>query len=132
MIKMSDIKVGDIVAAEYEGQLKRGMVTELNHEDKEVCVETDVQDFWYEPDHLFPIALSEEQLLQLGFMKQENEDGSVKYMKDSFRVLVPRKGDFSKIEIWWREDHRYLTHPISVHELQNHYLQMTKVGLVPA
>jgi len=132
MIKMSDIKVGDIVAAEYEGQLKRGMVTELNHEDKEVCVETDVQDFWYEPDHLFPIALSEEQLLQLGFMKQENEDGSVKYMKDSFRVLVPRKGDFSKIEIWWREDHRYLTHPISVHGLQNHYLQMTKVGLVPA
>ena len=132
MIKISDIKVGDIVAAEYEGQMKRGVVTDINHEDKEVCVETDVQDFWYEPDHLYPIALNEEQLLNLGFMKADNENGSVKYMKGAFRVLVPRKGDFSNIEIWWREDHRYLTHSISVHELQNHYLQMTKVGLVPA
>jgi len=132
MIKISDIKVGDIVAAEYEGQLKRGMVTDINHEDKEVCVETDVQDFWYEPDHLYPITLDEEQLLKLGFMRNENGDGSVKYMKGSFRVLVPVKGDFSKIEIWWREDHRFLTHPISVHELQNHYLQMTKVELMPA
>jgi len=132
MIKISDIKVGDIVAAEYEGQLKRGMVTDINKEDKEVCVETDVQDFWYEPDHLYPITLDEEQLLKLGFMRNENGDGSVKYMKGSFRVLVPVKGDFSKIEIWWREDHRFLTHPISVHELQNHYLQMTKVELMPA
>ena len=132
MIKISDIKVGDIVEAEYEGQLQRGVVTDINHEDKEVCVDTDVQEFWYEPDHLYPITLSEEQLLKLGFTRHENEDGSVKYMKDSFRVLVPHKGDFSKMEIWWREDHRYLTHAISVHELQNHYLQMTKVELMPA
>jgi hypothetical protein len=131
MIKISEIKQGDIVAADYEGQLRRGVVTDINREDKEVCVETDVQEFWYEPDHLFPITLDEEQLLKLGFTKHGNEDDSVKYMKDSFRVLV-RKGDFSKIEIWWREDHRYLAHPISVHELQNHYLQMTKVELVPA
>jgi hypothetical protein len=131
MIKMSDLKIGDIVYAKYEDQQYEGVVTELNKEDKEVCVETNVQEFWFEPDHLYPIPLNEEQLMKLGFTRNENADGSVKYMKGSFRVLVPRKGDFSNIEIWWREDHRFLG-PISVHELQNHYLQMTKVELVPA
>lgn len=132
MIKISDLKVGDIVYAEYEDQKYEGVVMELNHEDKEVCVETSVQEFWFAPDHLYPIPLNEEQLMKLGFTRHENPDGSVKYMKGSFRVLVPKKDDFSNIEIWWREDHRYLNRFISVHELQNHYLQMTKVELVPA
>jgi hypothetical protein len=132
MIKLSDLKFGDIVLAEYEGQRWEGIVKEINREDKEVCVENDVQEFWFNPDHLYPIPLDEEQLLKLGFTKSENEDGSVKYMRESFRVLLPKKGDFSNLEIWWREDHRYLNYPISVHELQNHYLQMTKVELLPA
>jgi hypothetical protein len=45
---------------------------------------------------------------------------------------VPRKDDFSHIEIWWREDHRNLHQHLHVHELQNHYYQMTKVELNPA
>jgi len=132
MIKLSDLKFGDVVSAEYEGQQRVGMVKEINKEDKEVCVETDVQEFWFTPEHLYPVPLSEEQLLKLGFEKQANEDGSVKYMKDSFRVLVPKKDDFNNLEIWWREDHRYLNKALSVHELQNHYHQMTKIDLMPA
>lgn len=132
MIKLSDIKTGDVVLAEYEGQQREGIVTDINREDKEVCVETGVQAFWYSPDRLYPIPLSEEQLLKLGFEKQENQDGPVKYMKGPFRVLISKKDDFSNLEIWYREDRRYLNHPIYVHELQNHYLQMTKVELIPA
>ena len=132
MIRLQDLKVGDIVMAEFEGQMREGIVTDINKENKEVAVETDVQEFWFTSDHLYPIPLSEEQLLKLGFEKQESEDGMVKYLKGSFRILLPEKGDFSNLEIWWREDRRHLTHPISVHELQNHYLQMTKVELVPA
>jgi hypothetical protein len=74
--------------------------------------------------------VSDEQLTYLGFTKTENGNG-VKYMKDSFRIFVPNKDDFSNMEIWWREDHRVLSQPISVHELQNHYYQMTKVELNP-
>ena len=118
--------------AEYEGQRREGMVKEVNREDKEVCVETGEQEFWYSPDQLHPIPLNDEQMARLGFTKAENGNGSVKYMKDSFRVLVGQKDNFSQIEIWWREDHRYLTQPINVHELQNHYYQMTKVELMPA
>ena len=132
MIKISELKPGDRVMAEYEGQQMEGTVTELNREDKEVCVETAVQEFWFTPDHLYPILLNDEQLAKLGFTRQENSDGSVKYMKDSFRVLLPHKGDFSEIEFWWREDRRHLNHRLHVHELQNHYYQMTKVELSPA
>ncbi len=132
MLKLSELQPGDIVMAEFEGQKMEGTVKELNKEDKEVCVETSVQEFWFKPEHLFPIPLTEEQLLKLGFEKVENGDGSVKYKKDSFRVLVPNKGDFSHLDIWWREDRRHLRQAIYVHELQNHYYQMTKVELNPA
>lgn len=132
MIKLSELKFGDVVLAEYEGQQREGMVKEINREDKEVCVETEVQDFWYTPDNLYPIPLSDEQMRKLGFTKTENPDGSAKYMRNSFRVLLPKKDDFTNIEIWWREDHRYLHEHLSVHELQNHYYQITKVELLPA
>lgn len=130
MIRFNELKPGDLVIAEFEGQKWEGTVKELNHEDKEVCVETPVQEFWFTPEHLFPIPLTEQQLLNLGFTKAENGSGA-KYMKDSFRLQVPGANDFSRLEIWWREDRRQLDHPISVHELQNHYYQMTKVELNP-
>jgi hypothetical protein len=129
MIKLHELQPGDLVMAEYEGQQWEGVVKELNREDKEVCVETEVQEFWFTPEHLSPIPLDDAQLAKLGFHKHENEDGSVKYSKDSFRLLLPRKGDFTDMEIWWREDRRHLHHSLYVHELQNHYYQMTKVEL---
>lgn len=132
MIKISDVKFGDIVVAEYEGQRREGMVKDVDRPEGKALVEAEGNEFWYEPHELYPIALSDEQMKKLGFTKQENADGSVKYMKDSFRVLLPKMGDFSNLEIWWREDHRYLTHAIAVHELQNHYYQMTKVELMPS
>lgn len=129
MIKFDDIKEGDLVVAEFEGEKWEGVVKELNKEEKEICVETDVQQFWFTPEHLYPIPLNEEQLIKLNFQKQENGDNSVKYMKGAFRILVPKKDNFSELDIWWREDRRHLTRPISVHELQNHHYQMTKVEL---
>jgi hypothetical protein len=132
MIRFNELKPGDLVIAEYEGEKWEGVVKELNREDKEVCVETAVQEFWFSPEHLYPIPLSEEQLVKLGFTKTQNGSGGIKYMKDSFRVQIPRENDFSRLEIWWREDRRELLQPLSVHELQNHYYQMTKVELNPA
>ncbi|MEO5998977.1 MAG: hypothetical protein ABIN89_19560 [Chitinophagaceae bacterium] len=129
MIKMQELKIGDYVLADYEGENWEGLVKELNFQDKEVCLETDVQDFWFKPEALRPIPLTDQQLLKLNFVKQENEDGTVKYSKGPFRVFLPDKNDFSNMEIWYREDRRHLTQAISVHQLQNHYHQMTKVEL---
>ena len=132
MIKFHELQPGDLILAEFEGDRVQGVVKELNREEKEICVETPVQQFWFTVDHLYGIPLDEAQLLKLGFVRHINDDGSVKYMKGSFRVLLLRQDDFSDFEMWWREDRRHITSPLFVHEFQNHYYQMTKVELNPA
>jgi hypothetical protein len=129
MIKFHELKVGDYVLAEYEGQQREGEVTRLSPGDQKACVETDVQDFWYEPQHLYPIPISDETLKQLNFTREDQPDGSVKYKKGSFRILIPGKDNFSAMEIWYREDKRHQPDVHYIHQLQNHYLQMTKIHL---
>ncbi|MEJ7736542.1 MAG: hypothetical protein WKF97_03870 [Chitinophagaceae bacterium] len=129
MIKFKDLQIGGIILAEYEGQQMEGVIKDINRQDNAACVETDVQEFWFKPDDLHAIPLSEEQLMKLNFEKKVDDDSSIKYIKGAFRVFLPEKDNFSRLEIWYREDRRHLHQPISVHELQNHYLQMTKVNL---
>ncbi len=129
MIKFSDIKIGDYLKAEYEGKMWDGEVVRLNGDEKQVCVQTDVQEFWFETDQLHPIELNEEALLKLQFQKQANDDGSVKYLKGSFRLVTPKAGDFSHLEMWYREDKRHNPDVHFVHQLQNMYLDMTKIHL---
>lgn len=129
MIRFHELKVGDYVLADFEGQRSEGEVIGLNEGDKMASVQTSVQDFWYTPDQLYPIPLDDNQLMQLGFEKEAFEAG-VKYKRGPFRILLPAPGNFSHFEMWYREDRRHIAQPIYVHELQNHYRQMTKVELV--
>ena len=129
MIKISDLKAGDIVRVQYEGEEREGVVTDTNREDNLVCVDNGIQEFWYDPIDLDALPLTEERLVNtLGFEKEVNSEG-VKYKRGPFRVLVLDPGNYTDLEIWYREDHRRFKHPLYVHELQNHYLQMTKVPL---
>jgi hypothetical protein len=114
---------------EFEGKMWQGEVTRLNGDEKQVCVKTEVQDFWFSIDHLFPIPLNEEALVNLSFTRQKNEDGSIKYSKGSFRIVAPVEGDFSKIDMWYREDRRHNPNVHWVHQLQNQYHDMTKIHL---
>lgn len=129
MIKFHELKIGDFVIADNDGDKRQGEVTNLNGDEKQVCVNTGAQDFWYETEQLSPIPLDESQLLKLQFHKNTNDNGSVKYMKGAFRILLNSEGDFSKFEIWYRDERRHIMQPISVHILQNHFLEMTKVHL---
>ena len=129
MIKFQDLKQGDYVVANFEGNMEEVEVTQFNRDEKEVCVDNGVQEFWFKGDELFPLPLTDAQLMRLHFQKQVNEDGTVKYLKGAFRILLSKEGNFSEFEIWYRDEKRHMTHPISVHQLQNHYLDMTKVHL---
>ena len=129
MIRFHELKVGDYLLADFEGQRSEGEVIELNGADKMARVETNVQDFWYTPDQLYPITLDDNQLMQFGFEKEVNGSG-VKYKRGPFRILLATPNDLSHFEMWYREDRRHITQPLYVHELQNHYRQMTKVELV--
>lgn len=129
MIQFNEIKVGDYLIADNDGDKKQGEVTGVNSNEKQVCVDTGAQEFWYETSQLSAIPLDDAQLSNLKFHKQENEDGTVKYMKGAFRMMLPAAGDFSKFEIWYRDEHRRIMQPIHVHQLQNHFYEMTKVHL---
>jgi len=128
MLKIGDLKSGDIIVVDDEGIKREGTVVKINHEENQALVDNGVQEFWYSPEEMHAVPLDENQLTRLGFT-QEDVDGAVKYKKDSFRLVTPKKGDFSNIEMWWREDRRHFSFPLGVHELQNLHLAMTKVPL---
>ena len=54
MIKYNEIKIGDYLMGEYDGKAWAGEVTRLNGDEKQVCLQTEVQEFWFEADQLFP------------------------------------------------------------------------------
>jgi len=129
MLKFQNIKVGDYLMANNDGDVLKGEVTNLKHGEHQVCLDIGPQEFWYEMEQLLPISLNETELVNLKFSKEVQEDGTVKYSKGAFRLLLPAEGDFSKMEIWYRDERRHIIHPINVHELQNHFYEMTKVHL---
>jgi len=129
MIKFNEIKIGDYVLGEYEGKKWEGEVVNLNGDEKQVCLATDVQEFWFETEDLYPLPISDAALLKLNFVKEVQPDGSVKYKKGSFRMLISGPDDFSHMDIWYRDDKRINPNIQYIHQLQNHYLQMTKIHL---
>ena len=128
MIKIAQLQPGDIVMVSDEGLMREGMVVGKDLAEHMIHVDNGIQEFWYQPQDLFPVALDEDQLLKLGFEKEQT-DGAVKYKKGVFRLVTPEAGNFSNIEMWYREDRRHFNVPIAVHELQNLHSSMTKVPL---
>jgi hypothetical protein len=128
MLKLGDLKQGDLISVNADGLEREGVVVKISHEDHQVLVDNGIQEFWYTLQEVKPIPLDETQLMRLGFTREEM-DGGMKYKKDSFRLVTPKKNDFSNIEMWWREDRRHFSFPLGVHQLQNLHLDMTKVPL---
>jgi len=129
MLKLGELKVGDIIKVSDDGMEREGVVMEISHEEHKALVDNGVQEFWYGSEEMYPIPVDESQLMKLGFEKQHMNGEGVKYLKGAFRIVTPKEGDFSNIEMWYREDRRHFNTAIGVHQLQNLHLQMTKVPL---
>ena len=128
MVNLTHLQTSDIVMVNEEGVLKEGTVINTDKDERMILVDNGTQEFWYEPQDVFPITLDESQLMKFGFVK-EQMDGATKYKKGVFRLVTPISGDFSNVEMWYREDRRHFHVPIAVHELQNLHASMTKVPL---
>lgn len=129
MLKIGELKAGDFIKVMDEGIEREGAVVEISHEEHQALVDNGVQEIWYSPEEMFSIPLDEEQLLKLGFQKQDLNGEGIKYSKGAFRIVTLKAGDFSNIEMWYREDRRHFNTPIGVHQLQNLHMSMTKVPL---
>ena len=129
MIKISDLKQGDIVKVLHDGEEREGIVTEVDREENQANIDNGIQEFWYGPEQIVPLPMTEERLVNLlGFEKEDTPDGT-KFKKGAFRLLVKDPGNYTQLDIWYREDHRHFNHAIYLHELQNLHLDMTKVHL---
>ncbi len=129
MIKFNEIKQGNHVLATFDGDIRRGEVEEINSNEKQVCVNTGAQGFWFDCADLTPIQLNDEELQNFKFHKEVKEDGTVKYLKGAFRMIIPKEGDFSRLHIWYRDEERNIMEAIPLHVFQNHFYEMTKVFL---
>jgi len=128
MLKIDNLRTGDIVAVNDGGVKREGTVVRISHEEHQALVDNGVQQFWYSPEEIDPIPVDENQLMKLGFEKEET-NGIVKYKKGVFRLVTPKKGDFSDMEMWYREDRRHFNFPLGIHELQNLHHDMSKIPL---
>jgi hypothetical protein len=131
MINLHDVKAGDTVLVNYEGNTVEGQVLEVNREDKQVCVQTGEQEFWYDLDALYAIPLNEDQLLKLKFKKEGTENGNGRiYVRGPFSVKLYELGNGQPAtRLDYRDEHREIKESITVNQLQNHYHEMTNFHL---
>ena len=54
MLKLGDLKQGDIVSLNDEGVKREGTVVRVSHEEHQALVNNGVQEFWYSLDEIKP------------------------------------------------------------------------------
>lgn len=130
MISLHDLKVGDTVIVDNEGSRMEGEVVEVNHEDKQICVATGEQEFWYSLDKLYSIPLDEEQLLKMKFHKETTTDnGGSTYIRGPFAVKLYYQEGQAMTLLSYRDEYRDIKGELTVNQLQNHYHGMTNFHL---
>ena len=129
MVKITDLKEGDVVNVLFDEGEREGTVLQIDRDNKMVCVDNGIQEFWYPAEEVKPLPITDERLVTLlGFEKEETAEGT-KYKKGAFRMVIHDPGNNTNIDMWYREDHRHFNHPLYIHDLQNRHLEMTKVPL---
>ncbi len=110
MIKFQDLKVGDYVLAEQDGNTWGGEVTNLNRDEKEICVDNGVQEFWFKSEELKPLPLDEAFLMKLNFQRHENEDGSKVMNRKGVRITttIPANNIKRMMQIMYAIHHSFL------------------------
>lgn len=129
MIPFSHIKTGNYFKIRDGETLREGIVRNIDLGSKQVEVYNGIQDFWYNTEELVPIIVDDFQLKRLQFTAEPREEGGWKYKKGAFRIYLPQEGRFDQMTLKYRDEVRHIHGPMYVHELQNHFHEMTKVLL---
>lgn len=130
MLKLNELKEGDIVMVDFEGQMRVGDVMEVSKGDKKAKVAHGENEFWYELDHVYAVPADEPHLLELGFIKVLNDqsDGDL-YERGPFSIQVIRKGQDQHYLLHYRDETRHIHDLSFLHQLQHHYKSMTNFEL---
>ncbi|MBX3254021.1 MAG: hypothetical protein KF862_07775 [Chitinophagaceae bacterium] len=132
MIRLAEVKMGDIVNARFEDVINTGEVEQVDREEKKALVVHGDQEFWYDIEDLTPVPLTRESLEKLGFYP--SDDPVIKgigtaYVRGPFIIQFPEESNLQKIHLIYRDEHRNLNGELYLHQLQNHYQSMTNMHL---
>lgn len=129
MIPMHEVSLGNWLQINLDGQLLVGRVERKSVE--RIGVATEAELGWYFPQEVFAIPLTEDWLYYFNFQDSTDSElnGSGRaYTHGPFLLHYPDKGNNAHIILSCHGVHDEEFHkPLFVHELQNHYHEMTKV-----
>jgi len=130
MLKLNELKEGDIVMVDFEGQMRVGDVIEISKGDKKARVAHEESQFWYDPDHIFAVPADETHLLEMGFIKvlNNNSDGEI-FERGPFTIQVVKRGNNTHHLLHYRDETRQILDLKYLHQLQHHYKGMTNFDL---
>lgn len=129
MMKLTDVKAGDIVIADFEGQKRVGDVLEISRGDKKALVAHGENEFWYDMSHIYAVPLEHEILTELGFKKSNGQEGGLSYERGPFvlQYIVTHEEPLNLLH--YRDETRYVHNMHYLHQLQHHYRAMTNFEL---
>jgi hypothetical protein len=130
MIKLQDLKEGDIVMVDFEGEMKTGDITEISTGDHKARVAYGENEFWYEAQDLHPVPVDDAHLAELGFKKVSDgsADGTL-YERGPFSLQFIQKGPDKHSLLHYRDETRHIHKLEHLHQLQHHYKGMTNFHL---
>lgn len=129
MIPINEVSLGNWVQINLDGQLLVGKVERKSVERIGVASEAELG--WYFPDDVYPIPLNEEWLYFLQF--KDSADPELNgygraYTHGPFLLHYPDKNNDAYAVLSCHGVHNQeIKRRMSVHDLQNHYHEMTKV-----
>lgn len=132
MLKIGEVKVGDIVDAQFEDVVNTGEVIQVDHEERKALVSHGDQEFWYDMENLGPVILTLDGLEKMGFFESTDpliKGTGIAYVKGPFILQLPEPDNLRHVNLTYRDEHRHIMDGLFLHELQNHYRSMTNIDL---
>jgi hypothetical protein len=124
MIRLTEVKEGDIVIADFEGQKRVGDVLEVSRGDKKALVAHGENEFWYDMVHIYAVPLEPEILDELGFRKVDSPNGLI-YERGPFTLQYVATDTENYNLLHYRDETRHVHNMQYLHQLQHHYKAMT-------
>ncbi len=125
MLKLNELKSGDIVLADFEGQKRIGDVLEVSRGDHKALVAHEETEYWYDLNNIYAVPLDDEILADLGFTKSEGGGDGTLFVRGPFTLQYVTNGPDKHCLLHYRDETRHVHNLTYLHELQNHYKGMT-------
>lgn len=127
MIKIQQVKEGDLFWTDFEGKRSLGEVIDRQIGQGKVLIDDGENAFWYAVQDLYPVAVTDDVLSDIGFIKGEKAGERVEYRRGPFSIL---RFDSGETWLMYRDEVRHLANLEYLHELQHHHRSMTNFGLI--